>query len=408
MCHSPVADGVRAHSARIRKVKCDEDKPCCRKCVSTGRTCDGYESPFRLFNSQVLRKGHVCGDKSVVDLQSARPGPDEIAFEDIELLNRSLSTKTIVAGVELDCNQEVRQVLHASLTDPSIRHAILSLKTLRNDLEALQNDLPFVVPQDPNYAFGTQQYGMALKGLVSNLSSSGTKGMRSALFCCQIFISIEQLRANYSAMAQHIIAGLKIMQEYRIRRLVTEPESEFEAESTKVDQLPSLDVFVIKLFAAPCKFEDPPAKGQEGEMTASTCPIEGHHELIGPRELSSLRPKMRAQLTKIATLMLEFLSKISKIETARNIALLLPEKIDLLDSLESWHVSLDIVQRRSPNPGFEPISFSFMRMFHSILKIVLLGALDSSTDLHDKLQMEHDRLQSIADLLGERVKSLRT
>ena len=27
---------------RVRKVKCDEEKPRCRRCTSTGRKCDGY------------------------------------------------------------------------------------------------------------------------------------------------------------------------------------------------------------------------------------------------------------------------------------------------------------------------------------------------------------------------------
>jgi hypothetical protein len=28
---------------RIRRVKCDEGKPNCQRCISTGRKCDGYE-----------------------------------------------------------------------------------------------------------------------------------------------------------------------------------------------------------------------------------------------------------------------------------------------------------------------------------------------------------------------------
>ncbi|KAG9247467.1 hypothetical protein BJ878DRAFT_414786, partial [Calycina marina] len=29
----------------IRRIKCDEGKPCCIRWVSTGRRCDGYEQP---------------------------------------------------------------------------------------------------------------------------------------------------------------------------------------------------------------------------------------------------------------------------------------------------------------------------------------------------------------------------
>lgn len=34
----------RADQDRIRKVKCDEARPVCYRCSSTGRTCDGYET----------------------------------------------------------------------------------------------------------------------------------------------------------------------------------------------------------------------------------------------------------------------------------------------------------------------------------------------------------------------------
>lgn len=34
-------------SQRIRRIKCDETKPHCQRCTSTGRKCDGYSSlPF--------------------------------------------------------------------------------------------------------------------------------------------------------------------------------------------------------------------------------------------------------------------------------------------------------------------------------------------------------------------------
>src|SRR2546423_4181892 len=32
--------------SRIRHIKCDEGKPACLKCTSTGRKCDGYQQSF--------------------------------------------------------------------------------------------------------------------------------------------------------------------------------------------------------------------------------------------------------------------------------------------------------------------------------------------------------------------------
>jgi hypothetical protein len=48
-----------------------------------------------------------------------------------------------------------------------------------------------------------------------------------------------------------------------------------------------------------------------------------------------------------------------------------------------------------------------MRVFHLVLKIVLLGALDSSRNLTAQLQTENDRLQHMADNLGEQIKDHR-
>jgi hypothetical protein len=117
---------------------------------------------------------------------------------------------------------------------------------------------------------------------------------------------------------------------------------------------------------------------------------------------------MRTELTRIAASTLEFLGKVSQVESVGIALQLLSEKAALLDSLESWLIDLELVQAEIGPPGPEPISVSFLRFFHLILKIVLLGALTSSPDLYAELQTENDRLQGIANNLGERVRTYRT
>ncbi len=304
--------------------------------------------------------------------------------------------------VKLGCDEEARQVLQASLTDPPIRHAVLSLRALREDLETSGDGPASVAQQTPSYHYGLQQYSMALGGLASNLSSRGSNGLKSALLCCQIFISIEQVRKNYAAMAQHIIRGLRIMHEYRAR-------PDFVAANKLVpahhDQLPFLDVFIIKLFAAPCKFADPPATADVSGTTFSVCLISPHQQPVESRDLRTIAPDMRTELTRIAASTLEFLGKVSQVESVGIALGLLSEKAALLDSLESWLIGLELVQTEIGPPGPEPISVSFLRFFHLILKIVLLGALDSSPDLYAKLRTENDRLQGVANNVGERVRA---
>jgi hypothetical protein len=386
-------------SSRIRKVKCDENKPFCKRCVSTGRTCDGYKSPFVFFTNQPTNSAHTGDIKSDVGLQ-----PIQTSLIEIALLNRYFSTKTIF-DVKLGCDEEAKQVLQASLTDPPIQHAVLSLRALREDLETFGDGPESVEQQSPSHHYGLQQYSMALRGLASNLSSPSSNRLKLALLCCQVFISIEQVRKNYAAMGQHIIRGLRIMHEYRARPVFVAANKLVPAHH---DQLPFLDVFIIKLFAAPCKFADPPATTDVSGKTLSVCLSSTHQQPVEPRDFRTIAPDMRTELTRIATSTLEFLGKSSQVKSVRIALQLLPEKAALLDSLESWLMNLELVQTGIGYPVPEPISVSFLRFFHLILKIVLLGALNSSPDLYAQLRTENDRLQAVANNVGERVRGYRT
>ena len=389
---------------RIRRVKCDENKPFCKKCAVTGRTCDGYESPFRSFTSRPIINAHAGSIKSGGGLQSLRPTLTEITTQDIDLLEHYFSTKTMF-DVKLGCDEEARQLLQASVTDPPIRHAVLSLRALREDLETSGDGPASVAQQTPSYFYGLQQYSKALGGLASNLQSPSSSALKSALLCCQIFISIEQVRKNYAAMAQHIIRGLRIMHEYRARPYLVATNTLTPAHH---EQLPFLDVFIIKLFAAPCKFADPPTAVDISRTTSSLCLISHHQHPVASRNLRTIAPDMRTELTTIAASTLEFLDKVSRVESVEIALRLMSERAALLDSLESWHIDLELVQTWLAPPAPERISVSFLRFFHVILKVVLLGALDFSPDLHTKLRTENDGLQDVANHVGERVRTYET
>lgn len=305
--------------------------------------------------------------------------------------------------MNLDCDEEARQILQASLTDPPIRHAVLSLRALRNNLETSADIPAGLVQHTPSYSYGLQQYNMALGGLASNLSCQRSNRLKSALLCCQIFISIEQVQKNYAAVAQHFIRGLQIMHEYRARPGFVAVNKLVPANN---DELPFLDIFVIKLFAAPCKFAEPlPSADSNG--TTSSEHLASCQNHIESRDLRKIAPDMRTQLTRIAASVHAFLEKVSRVESLEIALQLLSEKEALLNTLELWLIDLERARSESNSLGPEPITMSFLRFFHLMLKIILLVALDSSPDLYSKLRPENDRLQGLADVVAERVKDYR-
>ncbi|KAL9570147.1 hypothetical protein ACKAV7_005655 [Fusarium commune] len=378
-------------TCRIRKIKCDEAKPFCEKCIKTGRKCDGYESVFRPFSSQVTGTS-----QSIVKPDITTTGHDN-KMEEPPLstgdLNRYFSTKTIF-DVELSCNEEAEEVLRASLTNDSIRHALLSLRALRGNLESKSTSdgggSESHEQQRLSYNFGLQQYSKALTSLASNLAYPSPDSLKSALLCCQVLISVEQVRGNFAAMGLHIIRGLNILREYRARPYLTANG----LMPARHSGLPSLDIFIIKLFAAPCKFTEQQPSESSSIMTP---PVE-------TRSDRKLAPNMRAELTKVATSTIALLERFKKIQSEEQAHRLLSERRDLLCGLDSWLGALETLQKETQPGEPESISDNFLRILYLILKIILLGTLETSQDLDVKLREESKQLQGLANIVNERLK----
>jgi hypothetical protein len=305
-------------------------------------------------------------------------------------LNRYFSTKTIF-DVELSCNEEAEQVLEASLTNDSIRHALLSLRALRGNLESKKAGDGFETDEQQrlSYNFGLQQYSKALTSLACNLAYPSPDSLKSALLCCQVLISVEQVRGNFSAMGLHIIRGLSILHEYRARPYLT-TDGLMPARHTG---LPSLDIFIIKLFAAPCKFTEQQPSGSSSIMTP---PTETHDR--------KLAPNMRAELTKVATSTIALLERVTKTHSEEDTHSLLSERRSLLDGLDSWLGALETLQKETLPGEPESISDNFLRILYLILKIILLGTLETSPDLDARLREDSKQLQELANLVNERLK----
>jgi hypothetical protein len=351
---------------RIRKVKCDKDKPSCQRCVKTGRACDGYVSPFRNHSGPNThdRQSSTC------PLAFSQTGL-KVTQQDIEMLNRCFSTKTMF-NVELGCNDEAEKGLEASLTGPSIRNAILSLRALREDLELVGDSPAIPSQQTQSHKKALQQYALALGGLASDLDTPDSATVKSALLCCQIFISIEQARRNFGAMAQHIIQGLRIMHECRARPGLG---SGSELLPAYHEGLPLVDVFVIKLFLAPCHFAEPPTIVTMNPKLSPVYPNQPSPTSLESGELPRLAPNMRPDLVRIAESTLDFLARVSQVKSMETAHQLWPEREGLLASLESW---LGDVEAQITSTGSEPLAMAFQRVFQMVLKIVLLSTLGSS------------------------------
>ncbi|KAF5584092.1 Zn(2)-C6 fungal-type DNA-binding domain-containing protein [Fusarium pseudocircinatum] len=130
----------------VRRVKCDEARPSCVKCTSTGRTCDGYEEAAAGQQSQIQT---VIGGYS--NSQEAR----SIQF----FIERTLSQLTSFFPDEF-WGISVLQVAHC---EPSISHALVSFAAYH---EAFTNGIP-----GDKIPFALKHYNLSIKELQASHGS---------------------------------------------------------------------------------------------------------------------------------------------------------------------------------------------------------------------------------------------
>ncbi|KAI0164142.1 hypothetical protein GGR57DRAFT_276658 [Xylariaceae sp. FL1272] len=174
-------------TCKVRKVKCDEGKPHCKRCTDTGRTCDGYApSPG---SSAIIwhRPRHMFSN---VDSISER---------------RSLEFFCKVAAPALSGPLDpyfwTHLVMQFSHFEPAVRHSIIAVGSLYEQVnrDAVEETL------EPDHKFVLTHYNAAIR----HLSSMEKESL--VLLVCVLFICIEFLRGDRQAAIAHGNHGASIL-----------------------------------------------------------------------------------------------------------------------------------------------------------------------------------------------------
>ncbi|KAB8077499.1 hypothetical protein BDV29DRAFT_56104 [Aspergillus leporis] len=117
---------------RIRKIKCDETKPCCRRCQSTGRKCS-YELDGRSRRSAPPRTHSIWHSQPLSDIVTYA-SRERRAFE-----YYCQRAGPAIAG-SISCTFWTGAVLKACRSEPAIWDAIIAISALYENLD------PFIGP----------------------------------------------------------------------------------------------------------------------------------------------------------------------------------------------------------------------------------------------------------------------
>ncbi|KZL70457.1 C6 zinc finger protein, partial [Colletotrichum tofieldiae] len=179
---------------RIRRIKCDEKRPFCSRCVFTGRKCDGYISPpADTYSWAQLLRSHP--PQKMIPLSCSNRNGAATADRAMHFYHRIAAPA--LAG-SLNKTFWITIVMQVSDEEPVAGHAVLALSSL---YESFSKGVHEATP------FAVWHYNEAIKILRT------TKDRALVLFACVLFICIELLRRNPQAAIAHCRHGINILNE---------------------------------------------------------------------------------------------------------------------------------------------------------------------------------------------------
>ncbi|KAJ4263050.1 hypothetical protein NW762_006663 [Fusarium torreyae] len=172
-------------TCKARKIKCDEGKPSCKRCVSSRRVCGGYQDAAAEHSLTWYRPNQL----------SARDQKEGRAFQFFtEMVGPVLSGPT-------DSYFWTHLVMQFSHFEPTMRHAVLSISSLYEEFARGSR----ITRQVCGSTFAVSHYNSAIKQ-VKTASDEQT-----ILVLCVLFICIEYLQGDFDAALQHCRHGIMIL-----------------------------------------------------------------------------------------------------------------------------------------------------------------------------------------------------
>lgn len=212
---------------RIRRVKCDESRPCCKRCISTGRICDGYgiwggggngyrerstsnsnsstgNSPCPVTTNVLVLKNNVPTSLTVVVMSTH----EQYCFKWF----MDHTVKNFPGLIPSPFWQTL--VCQASSSEPAVLHAMLALSSAHRK-DGLDNPLKFRNTPDTLEQFMLQQYSSAISHLQPHFSAGAKSkdSIRVALVTCLLFIYTEFICGHYRTANTHLRSGLRLLRE---------------------------------------------------------------------------------------------------------------------------------------------------------------------------------------------------
>ncbi|OAQ97290.1 hypothetical protein LLEC1_00051 [Akanthomyces lecanii] len=197
-------------TCRARRVKCDEAKPACARCVSTKRKCSGYVCPS-------TPSQHTSPESSISEQPTLSTAPHghapTLQERRIFRLLQTIIVRQVNGGIKPDF--WTKNLLCATYVYPAIWHAALALAAMYQRANILFNG------EDPRLAeeyclFAARQYTLSSRFIIAmnhNVVSGAEREM--LLTATALYTGICLLRADLSQARTHAAGAAKLSKQWK-------------------------------------------------------------------------------------------------------------------------------------------------------------------------------------------------
>lgn len=190
-------------------MKCDEGRPVCKRCISSGRVCEGY-GIWGGGNANI--GGSSLSDAATAGLLLPKTTVGASA-EERDLLEWFRFRTTVKFQSAFGSKFWEVLALRASLEEPAIFHAVIAISAVHKRI--ILGDGEVSLKPDSRDAllmtYQRQRSKAVSKLLEPHTSGLTTAAIRTALIACMIFTNMDFAIGHYESGARHFHSGIKLL-----------------------------------------------------------------------------------------------------------------------------------------------------------------------------------------------------
>lgn len=218
---------------RIRRVKCDKQKPECARCMKFGTKCDGYPSLEKVkpaIRTAPLKIRPWLGLKSRDQPLSSgaplyQPPPSSIVRNEMEDRYFEAFRKDVIPEISgLWDNSFWDNIILTACDEPFIRDAVLAISainlSIREDRKrprTLEGATGGSKISTQHYQFALERFGRAVRTMRSTLTND-EQHLRKALIGCLLVFCFEGFQGYPKQALVHVISGYHLLQSWMIKK----------------------------------------------------------------------------------------------------------------------------------------------------------------------------------------------